>query len=64
MASKKNKKVAKKTSKIDPLKYEKDYLTNIINKMEECALHTKGGALESYFQEKAELNRERLRNLK
>lgn len=64
MASKTNKKSAKKKVEVDPLAYEKAYLTNVINKMEECALHNKGNVLESYFQSKAELNRERLRNLK
>lgn len=64
MASKTKKKLVKKMAKVDPLAYEKTYLTNVINKMEECALHNKGNVLESYFQKKAELNRERLKNLK
>lgn len=64
MASKSKKKLVKKTVKVDPLAEQKAYLVNVINKMEECALHTKGGVLEAYFESKAELNRERLRNLK
>lgn len=62
MGMKKSKK--KKVAKLDPLADEKAYLTNVINKMEECAAHNKGNDLEAYFKSKADLNRERLKALK
>lgn len=61
MAKKKQK---KKSVKIDPLQHEKQFLTNVINKMEECATFQGNNELGLYFKSKADLNRERLKNLK
>lgn len=54
----------KKTVKIDPLQYEKDRLLSIINRLDECTEYNKGNNLESYFRRIANLNRDRLRDLK
>lgn len=57
------KKTKKRAVKVDPLMHEKAFLTNVINKMEECALYNAGTDLEKYFKSKANLNRERLKTL-
>lgn len=54
----------KKAVKVDPRAEEKAYLSNIINHLDMCA-KDRGETTELglYFKSKADLNRERLKNI-
>lgn len=65
MAKKKlKKKMTKKSEQPHPMAYEIAYLTNVINRMDECATLNATNDLGPYFNRKAELNRERLKAIK
>lgn len=53
----------KKVAKVDPLAYEKAYLMNVINLLDRCATENANNSLGPYFNSKAELNRQRLKEL-
>lgn len=54
----------KKATKNDPLAFEKSFLVNVIKRLDECAKENENNNLGAYFESKANLNRERLKNLK
>ena len=54
----------KKMIKKDSLANEKAYLTNVINHLDMCAKYNGDTELGAYFQSKADLNRQRLKELK
>ena len=53
----------KKVAKIDPLAYKKAYLMNVINLLDTCSKNNEANDLGAYFKSKADLNRQRLKDL-
>jgi hypothetical protein len=54
----------KKAVKVDPLAYEKGFLSNGIKLFEKCASENERNDLGKYFQSKADFYREELKKLK